>query len=182
MRNRRPSLWKLISVHLVQLLLLFYLYRIFFLQPTQAAWRVVFITSACVYIVCCSVYIMFGEGTRQPWDNPSNDHLNSKQHKKKQKDIEDTAQWITATWPGLYVSKIKLSSLSNSFPNITELLLFTTVGDLDLDGKYVLLAVYVWLCRFKKMQARLWIGLNKKNGIILRTSLLIYIYVYTHFI
>ncbi|XP_050545593.1 putative inorganic phosphate cotransporter isoform X1 [Daktulosphaira vitifoliae] len=61
-------------------------------RPTQAAWRVVFITSACVYIVCCSVYIMFGEGTRQPWDNPSNDHLNSKQHKKKQKDIEDTVQ------------------------------------------------------------------------------------------
>ncbi|XP_050420309.1 putative inorganic phosphate cotransporter isoform X1 [Adelges cooleyi] len=61
-------------------------------RPTQAAWRIVFITSACVYMVCCTIYLVLGDGTRQPWDNPSNDHLNSKQHKKKQKDIETTIQ------------------------------------------------------------------------------------------
>lgn len=72
------------------------------LQPTQAAWRVVFITSACVYMVCCTVYLVLGDGTRQPWDNPSNDQINL-EHKKNKKlkdkhrmatamDVEDTVQ------------------------------------------------------------------------------------------
>ncbi|XP_022170729.1 putative inorganic phosphate cotransporter isoform X2 [Myzus persicae] len=66
-------------------------------RPTQAAWRVVFITSAVVYMVCCTIYLVFGNGTRQPWDNPSNDQMNleHKKNKKKNKmamDIEDTVQ------------------------------------------------------------------------------------------
>ncbi|XP_060843130.1 putative inorganic phosphate cotransporter isoform X1 [Rhopalosiphum padi] len=66
-------------------------------RPTQAAWRVVFITSAVVYMVCCTIYLIFGNGTRQPWDNPSNDQMNleHKKNKKKNKmamDIEDTVQ------------------------------------------------------------------------------------------
>ncbi|XP_001950194.2 putative inorganic phosphate cotransporter [Acyrthosiphon pisum] len=64
-------------------------------RPTQAAWRVVFITSAVVYMVCCTVYLVFGSGTRQPWDNPSNDQINL-DHKKNKKnnnmDTEDTVQ------------------------------------------------------------------------------------------
>lgn len=59
-----------------------------------------FITAACVYMVCCSIYLVFGDGTRQPWDNPSKDQLNlenkkNKKLKKKKKmanDIEDTVQ------------------------------------------------------------------------------------------
>ncbi|VVC43100.1 Major facilitator superfamily,Major facilitator superfamily domain [Cinara cedri] len=69
-------------------------------RPTQAAWRVVFITSACVYMICCTIYLVFGNGTRQPWDNPSNDQMNlehkknkkQKKNNKKAKDIEDTVQ------------------------------------------------------------------------------------------
>lgn len=56
-----------------------------------------------MYIVCCTIYLVFGNGTRQPWDNPSNDQMNleHKKNKKKNKlamDIEDTVQW-TAVIP-----------------------------------------------------------------------------------
>jgi len=51
-------------------------------------------------MVCCSIYLIFGDGTRQPWDNPSNDQMNlehktnkkRKNKKNKPKDIEDTVQ------------------------------------------------------------------------------------------
>jgi MFS transporter, ACS family, solute carrier family 17 (sodium-dependent inorganic phosphate cotransporter), member 5 len=48
-------------------------------------------------MVCCTIYLIFGNGTRQPWDNPSNDQVNleHKKNKKKNKmamDIEDTVQ------------------------------------------------------------------------------------------
>ncbi|XP_063225600.1 putative inorganic phosphate cotransporter isoform X2 [Bacillus rossius redtenbacheri] len=42
-------------------------------RPTQAAWRVVFMISAGVYILCATVYLAFGSGVRQPWDDPSQD-------------------------------------------------------------------------------------------------------------
>nr|CAD7267894.1 unnamed protein product [Timema shepardi] len=42
-------------------------------RPTQAAWRVVFMISSGVYIVCSTIYLIFGSGVRQPWDDPSQD-------------------------------------------------------------------------------------------------------------
>nr|CAD7598036.1 unnamed protein product [Timema genevievae] len=42
-------------------------------RPTQAAWRVVFMISSGVYIVCSTIYLIFGSGVRQPWDDPSHD-------------------------------------------------------------------------------------------------------------
>ncbi|XP_049956052.1 putative inorganic phosphate cotransporter isoform X1 [Schistocerca serialis cubense] len=42
-------------------------------RPTQAAWRVVFMIASGVYIVCATVYLIFGSGVRQHWDDPSND-------------------------------------------------------------------------------------------------------------
>lgn len=40
------------------------------LQPSQAKWRIVFLTAAGVYAGCCTFYNFFGSGVRQPWDNP----------------------------------------------------------------------------------------------------------------
>ncbi|KAJ8922177.1 hypothetical protein NQ315_004112 [Exocentrus adspersus] len=36
--------------------------------PSIAKWRTVFITASCVYAGCCTFYIIFGSGVRQPWD------------------------------------------------------------------------------------------------------------------
>lgn len=95
-------MWTLFYYSINRFIIIYSSY-LFAFQPTQAAWRVVFITSACVYMVCCSVYLVFGDGTRQPWDNPSNDQMNlehkknkkQKQQKKKKMamDVEDTVQW-----------------------------------------------------------------------------------------
>ena len=41
--------------------------------PTQAKWRLVFMISAAVYVVCGIFYIIFGSGQRQAWDNPDKD-------------------------------------------------------------------------------------------------------------
>ncbi|XP_060816803.1 putative inorganic phosphate cotransporter isoform X2 [Bombus pascuorum] len=41
--------------------------------PTQAKWRIVFMISAGVYIVCALFYAIFSSGQRQPWDNPDKD-------------------------------------------------------------------------------------------------------------
>ncbi|XP_053981510.1 putative inorganic phosphate cotransporter [Hylaeus volcanicus] len=41
--------------------------------PTHAKWRLVFMISAVVYIVCAIFYIIFGSGQRQSWDNPEKD-------------------------------------------------------------------------------------------------------------
>ncbi|CAH0547931.1 unnamed protein product [Brassicogethes aeneus] len=45
--------------------------------PTIAKWRVVFITAAAVYAVCCTIYIFFGSGVRQKWDKPA-EQVNNK--------------------------------------------------------------------------------------------------------
>lgn len=50
-------------------------------QPTQAKWRLVFMISAAVYIVCGIFYIIFGSGQRQPWDNPDKDE--DRHHEKE---------------------------------------------------------------------------------------------------
>ncbi|XP_075220881.1 putative inorganic phosphate cotransporter protein picot isoform X2 [Lycorma delicatula] len=58
-------------------------------RPTQAAWREVFFISAAVYVFCNTIYLIFGSGVRQSWDNPSTD---KPVQPKKQVDIEDTPQ------------------------------------------------------------------------------------------
>jgi hypothetical protein len=45
------------------------------LQPTQAAWRVVFFIAAGVYVVCGGIYVFLSSGERQKWDNPENDKV-----------------------------------------------------------------------------------------------------------
>jgi uncharacterized membrane protein len=45
----------------------------FVVQPTQAAWRAVFLIASGVYIVCAGFYLVFSSGVRQAWDNPDND-------------------------------------------------------------------------------------------------------------
>ncbi|KAK7792600.1 hypothetical protein R5R35_005317 [Gryllus longicercus] len=61
-------------------------------RPTQAAWRVVFMISSGVYVVCGSIYLIFGTGVRQAWDNPENDvHVNGKQkdnHPEKSEKVD----------------------------------------------------------------------------------------------
>ncbi|XP_015122844.1 putative inorganic phosphate cotransporter isoform X2 [Diachasma alloeum] len=52
--------------------------------PSQAKWRIVFMISAAVYIVCATFYTIFGSGERQPWDNPDKDE----ETQKKQNDVE----------------------------------------------------------------------------------------------
>jgi hypothetical protein len=42
----------------------------FVVQPTQAAWRVVFLIASGVYMVCGGSYVLFSTGTRQAWDSP----------------------------------------------------------------------------------------------------------------
>ncbi|XP_014602940.1 PREDICTED: putative inorganic phosphate cotransporter isoform X3 [Polistes canadensis] len=41
--------------------------------PTHLKWRIVFMISAAIYVVCATFYLMFGSGERQPWDNPEKD-------------------------------------------------------------------------------------------------------------
>ncbi|VEN51312.1 unnamed protein product, partial [Callosobruchus maculatus] len=38
--------------------------------PSIAKWRIVFITAAIVYAGCCTFYVLFASGERQPWDQP----------------------------------------------------------------------------------------------------------------
>jgi len=42
----------------------------FVVQPTQAAWRVVFLIASGIYIVCGVSYVLFSRGMRQAWDSP----------------------------------------------------------------------------------------------------------------
>lgn len=59
--------------------------------PTQAKWRLVFMISASVYIVCSVFYIIFGSGQRQAWDNPDKDEeKHEKQGLEPVKTISET--------------------------------------------------------------------------------------------
>ncbi|KAL2718943.1 putative inorganic phosphate cotransporter isoform X3 [Vespula squamosa] len=51
--------------------------------PTQHKWRIVFMISAGVYVVCATVYVIFGSGERQSWDNPDKD-----EEKNNSKELE----------------------------------------------------------------------------------------------
>lgn len=44
--------------------------------PSQAKWRIVFLTAAAIYMICCSFYVIFGSGERQPWDKDSTENKN----------------------------------------------------------------------------------------------------------
>ncbi|CAH1107273.1 unnamed protein product [Psylliodes chrysocephalus] len=39
--------------------------------PSISKWRTVFITAASVYAGCCTFYVFFASGERQPWDQPA---------------------------------------------------------------------------------------------------------------
>lgn len=65
------------------MMLAFYLIDLIFSQPSQAKWRIVFITAAGVYAACCTFYVLFGSGQRQPWDRQEEDP-----DKKKEADGE----------------------------------------------------------------------------------------------
>ncbi|XP_039292775.1 putative inorganic phosphate cotransporter isoform X1 [Nilaparvata lugens] len=61
-------------------------------KPTQAAWRKVFFISAGVYILCSTIYQIFGSGVRQAWDNPDNDKRQSDSGQRQHRtDIEVSA-------------------------------------------------------------------------------------------
>ncbi|XP_044754354.1 putative inorganic phosphate cotransporter isoform X1 [Coccinella septempunctata] len=51
--------------------------------PSQAKWRIVFLTAAAVYMGCCTFYVMFGSGERQPWDQDPNQQQSLKEKKKR---------------------------------------------------------------------------------------------------
>ncbi|XP_011501855.1 PREDICTED: putative inorganic phosphate cotransporter isoform X2 [Ceratosolen solmsi marchali] len=64
--------------------------------PTQAKWRIVFVLSTAIYVICATFYIIFGSGERQAWDNPEKDNeIKAKkkkldQHLKSVKTINET--------------------------------------------------------------------------------------------
>ncbi|XP_008205224.1 putative inorganic phosphate cotransporter isoform X2 [Nasonia vitripennis] len=62
--------------------------------PTQAKWRIVFVLSAAIYVLCATFYIIFGSGQRQSWDNPDRDsELKEKSdNKKKQQKLNHQHQ------------------------------------------------------------------------------------------
>ncbi|KRT86300.1 membrane transporter [Oryctes borbonicus] len=63
-------------------------------NPTQARWRIVFVTAAAVYAGCCTFFVIFASGQRQPWDNPDTDV-----HKKKDDENAEqgTQMQVTST-------------------------------------------------------------------------------------
>lgn len=61
-------------------------------QPTQAKWRIVFMLSAGVYIVCATFYLIFASGKRQVWDNPDKDVKENKSNLESVKATNETQQ------------------------------------------------------------------------------------------
>nr|XP_012151210.1 PREDICTED: putative inorganic phosphate cotransporter isoform X4 [Megachile rotundata] len=59
--------------------------------PSQAKWRLVFVISAGVYVVCTIFYVIFGSGQRQSWDNPEKDE------EKQEKQALDSVKTIAET-------------------------------------------------------------------------------------
>lgn len=49
--------------------------------PSVAKWRIVFITASGIYAFCCTFYLIFASGDRQPWDRPP-----SEEEEKEQKE------------------------------------------------------------------------------------------------
>lgn len=67
----------------------------FVVQPTQAAWRAVFLIASGVYIVCAGFYVVFSSGARQAWDNPDNDE--SQTNGKSKCDVEKDGMMLQTT-------------------------------------------------------------------------------------
>ncbi|XP_065162158.1 putative inorganic phosphate cotransporter isoform X2 [Atheta coriaria] len=71
---------------------------------THEKWQIVFVTAGGVYAVCCTIYLIFGSGERQPWDNPGDDEDTSssrstscRPQNSKDRDVESANQLTTAT-------------------------------------------------------------------------------------
>ncbi|CAG9766884.1 unnamed protein product [Ceutorhynchus assimilis] len=47
--------------------------------PSIAKWRTVFITASAVYAFCCTFYLIFASGERQPWDRPQEEEKDKEQ-------------------------------------------------------------------------------------------------------
>ncbi|XP_066258483.1 putative inorganic phosphate cotransporter isoform X1 [Euwallacea similis] len=54
--------------------------------PSIVKWRKVFITAAAVYAACCSFYVLFSSGQRQPWDQPQDPAPASPEEGKEKSD------------------------------------------------------------------------------------------------
>lgn len=68
-------------------------YLFFFLyQPTIAQWRIVFLIASVVYSICATFYVIFGEGDRQKWDDPSKDYADD--NTTKQNELNETRQML----------------------------------------------------------------------------------------
>jgi uncharacterized membrane protein len=68
---------------------------VFIFQPTQAAWRAVFLIASGVYIVCAGFYVLFSTGVRQAWDNPDNDE--SQKNGKSKCDVDKDGMMLQTT-------------------------------------------------------------------------------------
>ncbi|XP_055923202.1 putative inorganic phosphate cotransporter isoform X1 [Eupeodes corollae] len=44
-------------------------------KPTMGQWQIVFFIAAFIYLICGTIYNIFGSGERQWWDNPATDEV-----------------------------------------------------------------------------------------------------------
>ncbi|KAH1005449.1 hypothetical protein HUJ04_006438 [Dendroctonus ponderosae] len=51
--------------------------------PSVEKWRIVFITASGVYAFCCTFYLLFASGERQPWDKPQEEDKEQKEQKER---------------------------------------------------------------------------------------------------
>jgi len=68
---------------------------LFIVQPTQAAWRVVFLIASGVYMVCGGTYVLFSSGMRQAWDSPDDGERESSD--KSKRDVATDGMMLQAT-------------------------------------------------------------------------------------
>lgn len=61
-------------------------------KPTIAQWRIVFLIASTIYAACAIFYCFFGQGKRQPWDNPSNDVVHY--YAKNENDSQETNKML----------------------------------------------------------------------------------------
>jgi len=67
----------------------------FVVQPTQAAWRVVFLIASGVYFVCGGSYVLFSSGVRQAWDSPDDDIMENSD--KSKSDVANDGMMLQVT-------------------------------------------------------------------------------------
>lgn len=71
----------------------------FVVQPTQAAWRVVFLIASGVYMVCGGSYVIFSTGTRQAWDSPDDGVTESNDKRESNVARDGMMLQMTHQWP-----------------------------------------------------------------------------------